>query len=120
MGPQWQSTKIDVKDYETVHDARLIWHDGLEVVKDLFSNPVFANYMAYDPHKVMRSEEWEYSEFFTGTRAFAIQVSAGDSYSAHILTYFPLHHRINFLRDPRSSPSFLPQIKRLSHVILVG
>lgn len=74
-GLQWQSTKIDIKDYEMVHDACLIWCNGLEVIKDLFSNPIFANYMTYDPRKVMCSEEWEYSEFFTGTRAFAIQVS---------------------------------------------
>jgi len=57
------------------HEARLIWCDALEVVKDLFSNPMFANYMSYDPHKVTVGQEREYSEFFTGMRAFAIQVS---------------------------------------------
>jgi len=60
---------------ETTHDARLIWRDGLEVVKDLFSNPVFTDHMTYNPHKVMCGTEQEYSEFFTGTRAFEIQVS---------------------------------------------
>ena len=58
-----------------MQDPRLIWRDGLEVAKDLFSNPIFAKYMTYDPHKVMRGEEREYSEFFTGTHAFEIQVS---------------------------------------------
>ena len=57
------------------HEARLIWCDALEVVKDLFSNPMFANYMSYDPHKVTVGQEREYSKFFTGMRAFAIQVS---------------------------------------------
>ena len=75
MGPQWQSTKINVSGYETTEDAHLIWRDGLEVVKDLFSNPMFAKYMTYSPHKVRCGEEREYSEFFTGTRVFAIQVS---------------------------------------------
>ncbi|KAL4071992.1 hypothetical protein J3A83DRAFT_4358328 [Scleroderma citrinum] len=50
-GPQWQSTKIDIKDYKTVEDTHLIWCDGLDVVKDLFSNPIFANYMTFNPHK---------------------------------------------------------------------
>ena len=31
--------------------------------------------MTYNPHKVMRGAEQEYSEFFTGTHAFKIQVS---------------------------------------------
>ena len=53
----------------------MIWCDGLEVVKDLFSNPMFAKYMTYSPHEVRCGEEHEYSEFFTGTRVFAIQVS---------------------------------------------
>ena len=67
--------KINVLGYETTEDARLIWHDGLEVVKDLFSNLMFAKYMTYSPHEVRCGEERKYSEFFTGTCAFAIQVS---------------------------------------------
>lgn len=59
-----------------VQDAHLIWRDGMEVVRDLFSNPAFANYMTYDPHIVRCGEVREYSDFFTGTRAFAIQVSS--------------------------------------------
>ena len=74
-GPQWQSTPIQLNGYEAVRDVRLIWRDGLDVVKDLFSNPIFAKYMTYDPHKVTRGTDREYSEFFTGTRAFEIQVS---------------------------------------------
>ena len=74
-GPQWQATPIELNGYEAVRDVRLIWRDGLDVVRDLFSNPIFANYMTYDPHKVMRGTDREYGEFFTGTRAFEIQVS---------------------------------------------
>ena len=59
----------------------MIWRDGLEVAKDLFSNPIFANYMMYDPHKVMRGAEREYSEFFTGTQASEIQVSGWGKYT---------------------------------------
>ncbi|KIM59359.1 hypothetical protein SCLCIDRAFT_27327 [Scleroderma citrinum Foug A] len=72
-GPQWQATPINLNGYEPVQDVRLIWQDGLDVVKDLFSNLIFANYMTYDPHKVMCGTDHEYSEFFTGTRVFKIQ-----------------------------------------------
>ena len=78
QGAQWQSTKIEIQGFELVQDACLIWRDGLDVVVDLFSNPIFAKYMTYDPHIVMRGAEREYSEFFTGTRAHAIQVSSRD------------------------------------------
>ena len=83
QGAQWKSTKIDIKGFEMVQDANLIWRDGLEVVRDLFSNPMFANYMTYDPHTVKCGMEREYSEFFTGTRAFAIQVSSRDTVGAN-------------------------------------
>jgi hypothetical protein len=52
QGAQWQATKIGIQGFELVQDARLIWRDGLEVVRDLFSNPMFAKYMTYDPHIV--------------------------------------------------------------------
>ena len=75
-GPRWLSSKTDIKSHGRVpYASYLIWRDGLEVVKDLFSNPLFADYMTYHPYKVIRDEEREYSEFFTGTRAFEIQVS---------------------------------------------
>jgi len=76
QGVQWQSTKIEIQGFKLVQDARLIWHDGLNVVMDLFSNPIFAKYMTYDPHIVMCGAEQKYSEFFTGMRAHAIQVSS--------------------------------------------
>ena len=56
-------------------EVRLIWQNGLEVVKDLFSNPMFTKYMTYSPQEVRCGEEHEYSAFFTGTHASAIQVS---------------------------------------------
>ena len=74
QGVQWQSTKIEIQGFKLVQEAHLIWRDGLDVVMDLFSNPMFAKYMMYDPHVVMCGTEREYSEFFTGTHAHAIQV----------------------------------------------
>ena len=94
-GPQWQATPINLHGYEAIRDVRLIWRDGLEVVKDLFSNPIFAKYMTYDPHKVMRGTDREYGEFFTGTRAFEIQVSL--AYACQCPADIPSIHRLNFL-----------------------
>ncbi|KAI6144394.1 hypothetical protein BKA82DRAFT_29322 [Pisolithus tinctorius] len=73
-GPQWRRTTVEFKGYKSIHPIQLIWQDALEVVKDLFSNPIFANFMTYDPHMVFRGPEREYSEFFTATCAFDIQV----------------------------------------------
>ena len=62
----------------------LTWYgDGLEVVRDLFSNPMFANYMTYNSHTVKCGMEHEYSGFFMGTHAFAIQVSSQDTVGAN-------------------------------------
>ncbi|KAG1804964.1 uncharacterized protein HD556DRAFT_1283310 [Suillus plorans] len=72
-GPQWQSTTFEFIDYTTARPMELIWRDGLEVVKDLFANPIFSNHMMYDPHLVMTGSEREYGEFFTSERAFTIQ-----------------------------------------------
>ncbi|KAG2076612.1 hypothetical protein BDR04DRAFT_1204687 [Suillus decipiens] len=38
-GPQWQCTKLRLKGYESEQPIHLIWRDGLEVMKQLFSNP---------------------------------------------------------------------------------
>jgi len=73
-GPEWESTTLEFLNYTTEQPIELIWHDGLAVTKDLFANPIFANHMIYDPHVVMTGSEREYGEFFTGERAFFIQV----------------------------------------------
>ncbi|KAG2044659.1 hypothetical protein BDR03DRAFT_929799 [Suillus americanus] len=73
-GPEWQSTTLEFLNYTTAWPIELIWRDGPEVVKDLFANPIFANHMMYDPHCIMVGAEREYGEFFTGERAFFIQV----------------------------------------------
>ncbi|KAL4081111.1 hypothetical protein J3A83DRAFT_4355961 [Scleroderma citrinum] len=65
--------KINTSGYKTTEEVCLIWHDSLEVMKDLFSNPMFVKYMTYSPQEVRCDEECEYSKFFTGTHAFVIQ-----------------------------------------------
>lgn len=61
--------------YPTVQPINLIWCNGLEVVQDLFTNPIFMNYMTYDPHIMVDGDEHKYSEYFTAQQAFEIQVN---------------------------------------------
>ncbi|KAL4080617.1 hypothetical protein J3A83DRAFT_4355650 [Scleroderma citrinum] len=48
----WHCTKIELIGYKTTHPIYLIWHNGLEVIKMIFSNPIFAKVMTYDPHAI--------------------------------------------------------------------
>ncbi|KAG1791079.1 uncharacterized protein HD556DRAFT_1433078 [Suillus plorans] len=72
-GPKWRSTTLEMTGYPTIQPINLIWRDGLEVVQDLFANPIFANHMTYDPHVVVDGGEREYSEYFTAQQAYEIQ-----------------------------------------------
>jgi hypothetical protein len=73
-GPTWQSTTLEICGCTTTRPIRLMWRDAREVVKDILHNPIFANYMTFDPHIVMHASSREYGEFFTGNRAQHIQV----------------------------------------------
>ncbi|KAG1888129.1 hypothetical protein F4604DRAFT_1916048 [Suillus subluteus] len=72
-GPKWQCTEFCLKGYKTKQPIHLIWRDGLEVVKQLFSNPVYANHMCYDPHHIYNGQECEIGEFWTSDDAWNIQ-----------------------------------------------
>ncbi|KAH7909168.1 hypothetical protein BJ138DRAFT_1200335 [Hygrophoropsis aurantiaca] len=72
-GPSWKITKFEVTGYTTTHPINLIWRDGLEVVKQLFSNPIYAQHMSYDPVLVYNGTQREFGEFFTSQRAFNLQ-----------------------------------------------
>ena len=73
-GPKWQCTELTVPGVTTPQPIRLFWRDAKEVVEDLLSNPIFASHMMFDPHVVIRNNEREYGEFFSGDRAHHIQV----------------------------------------------
>ncbi|KAG1868244.1 hypothetical protein DFJ58DRAFT_714217 [Suillus subalutaceus] len=72
-GPKWQSTKLKLKGYESEQPIHLIWRDGLEVTKQLFANPVYANHMCYDPHRIYQGQERQFGEFWTSNDAWEIQ-----------------------------------------------
>ncbi|KAF9219017.1 hypothetical protein BS17DRAFT_804598 [Gyrodon lividus] len=71
--PSWQCTTLDLPPYKSERPIRLIWCDAREVMQDIVSNPMFVNYMTFDPHIVLHGAEREYSEFFTGDWAHHIQ-----------------------------------------------
>ncbi|KAG1814484.1 hypothetical protein EV424DRAFT_1630369 [Suillus variegatus] len=47
---EWKVSKITFTSYKTTQPIELIWRDALDVVKQLFSDPTFANHMTFDPH----------------------------------------------------------------------
>ncbi|KAG2067998.1 hypothetical protein BDR04DRAFT_1025764 [Suillus decipiens] len=72
-GPQWQCTKLRLKGYESEQLIHLIWRDGLEMMKQLFSNPIYVNHMCYDPHYIYEGQEHQIGEFWTLDDAWKIQ-----------------------------------------------
>ncbi|EGO22837.1 hypothetical protein SERLADRAFT_371115 [Serpula lacrymans var. lacrymans S7.9] len=73
-GPVWKMEEIQAENYKTAKPMILLYRDGLEVVKSLFGNPVFARHMMLDPKRVCDSQgEREYGEWMTGDYAWAIQ-----------------------------------------------
>ena len=49
------------------HLIYLIGKDGLEVIKMIFSNPIFSKVMLYDLHAVYVDGQYEFDEFFSST-----------------------------------------------------
>ncbi|EGN97231.1 hypothetical protein SERLA73DRAFT_74942 [Serpula lacrymans var. lacrymans S7.3] len=50
-GPVWKMEEIQAENYKTAKPMILLYRDGLEVVKSLFGNPVFARHMMLDPKR---------------------------------------------------------------------
>ncbi|KAG1887539.1 uncharacterized protein F5891DRAFT_1132109 [Suillus fuscotomentosus] len=46
----WKVSKLAFKGYKTVRPVEFIWRDALEVMKQLFSDPTFANHMTFNPY----------------------------------------------------------------------
>lgn len=65
---------MTVQDCPTTRSICLIWQDVKAMVEDILSNPIFTNYMTFNPHTITRESGREYSEFFTVDRAHQIQV----------------------------------------------
>ncbi|KAF7985012.1 hypothetical protein HWV62_10006 [Athelia sp. TMB] len=55
--PSWQHRTIKIPGYETKEPMVLFWRDGLEVIKHIYSNPVFANCMDERPYRLTDPEQ---------------------------------------------------------------
>ncbi|KAG1735664.1 uncharacterized protein EDB91DRAFT_1238174 [Suillus paluster] len=71
------TTQFEVQGYTTVAPINLIWHNGLEVAKSLFGNPIFAQNMSFDPLHVWEGVQREYGEWFTANQGFSMQLPEG-------------------------------------------
>ncbi|KAG1899581.1 uncharacterized protein F5891DRAFT_1128836 [Suillus fuscotomentosus] len=69
----WKVSKIEFKGYKTVCPMELVWRDALEVVKQLFSNPTFANHMTFHPHVTNIENKCEYGDYMSANMAWKIQ-----------------------------------------------
>ena len=76
--PRWHFQEIKVGQYKTKEPLILYWQDGLEVVKHLISNPVFASHMDFNPYhefeETSNGQEPIYGEFMSAGHAWEIQV----------------------------------------------
>jgi hypothetical protein len=72
--PEWKVSSIEFSGYKTVHSIGLIWHNRLEVVKQLFSDPIFANNMTFVPYHVNVRNQHKYGDYMSTDMAWKIQV----------------------------------------------
>ena len=72
--PNWQHEEIKLYDfnYQTKELMVLYWHDGLELIKRLFSNPVFAKHMEYNTYELINpsTNYCVYGEFMSAQFAW--------------------------------------------------
>ncbi|KAG1848760.1 hypothetical protein DFJ58DRAFT_729794 [Suillus subalutaceus] len=69
----WKVSKLEFKGYKTVCPVELVWRDALEVVKQLFSDPTFANNMTFHPHVANVNNQREYGDYMSADMAWKIQ-----------------------------------------------
>ncbi|KAG1862846.1 hypothetical protein C8R48DRAFT_603026 [Suillus tomentosus] len=69
----WKVSKLAFKGYKTVRPVELVWRDALEVVKQLFSDPTFANHMTFNPYVANVKNQREYGDYMSADMAWKIQ-----------------------------------------------
>ncbi|KAG2143841.1 uncharacterized protein EDB93DRAFT_1251891 [Suillus bovinus] len=67
---EWKVSKMEFTGYKTVHPIELIWRDALDVIKQLFSDPIFAN---HTPHVVNVGDQCECGDYMSANMAWRIQ-----------------------------------------------
>ncbi|KAF9222828.1 hypothetical protein BS17DRAFT_836007 [Gyrodon lividus] len=71
--PRWRCQEIKIGSYKMKSPLMLYWRDELEVIKYLFSNPVFAQCIDLTPYQEYEGQEHVYSEFMSADLAWEIQ-----------------------------------------------
>ncbi|KAG2056663.1 hypothetical protein BDR06DRAFT_981335 [Suillus hirtellus] len=69
----WKVLNLEFMGYKTTYPMQLIWRDALEVVKQLFSNPVFANHITFQPHVVNTGSQCKYGDYMSANMAWKIK-----------------------------------------------
>lgn len=76
--PEWHHQEIELIGciYKTKEPMVLYWRDGLEVIQQLFANPVFSNSIAYDPYQLVDPATGlrVYGDFMSAEYAWEYQV----------------------------------------------
>jgi hypothetical protein len=75
--PSWLSTNVVVPGGSSKKPLTLYYRDTLQCFRHLFGNPLFKNYMEYEPKRVWEDESMSsqiYTEMMTGELAWGIQV----------------------------------------------
>ena len=74
--PRWSHQDITIDGFRTKSPITLYWRDGLEVVRYLFVNPVFAPCMEMTPYKLIDEETnlRAFGDFMSGEFAWDYQV----------------------------------------------
>ncbi|KAG1843883.1 hypothetical protein F4604DRAFT_1884546 [Suillus subluteus] len=70
---EWKVSNLEFTGYKTIRPIQLIWRDALEVVKQLFSDPVFANHITFQPHIANVRNQCEYGDYMSADLAWKIQ-----------------------------------------------
>jgi hypothetical protein len=70
--PGWSHQDIIIPNFQTKEPMTLYWRDGLEVVKHLFANPIFATCIKMNPYKLLEVETGShvYGEFVSAEYAW--------------------------------------------------
>ncbi|KIJ59743.1 hypothetical protein HYDPIDRAFT_32958 [Hydnomerulius pinastri MD-312] len=79
--PRWRCQEIKIGSYKTKSPLMLYWRDGLEVIKYLFSNPVFAQCIDLTPYREYEGRERVYGEFMSADLAWEIQSELPEGHS---------------------------------------
>jgi hypothetical protein len=74
--PSWSYQDITIPNFRTKDPMTLYWRDGLEVVKYLFANPVFATCIETNAYRLLDVETGlpVFGEFMSAEYAWAYQV----------------------------------------------